>query len=189
MEIIGQHEDKGTIDGQWKEIIGHLRWLLSQSLIFNFNSNNDTEETLYVSSHSNDHQNCGRIVTANDLRGLVKWFPELAVEQIRKNVNSQTFLVDSLPPKPGRDVELNREGEVSAWKFFNHLRDGKMVMTPVDERTEGSVLQRLTPRLDPIQRFGLVFDKGQQNVYHMAYAENFLRNKGTNTVLTMTFLV
>ena len=37
---------------KWKTIIGKLRWLLGQSLLYNFNSNNDTEANFYFSNIS-----------------------------------------------------------------------------------------------------------------------------------------
>ena len=37
---------------EWKKVIGKLRWLLSQSLIYIFNSDNDNEATLYFSHSS-----------------------------------------------------------------------------------------------------------------------------------------
>ena len=38
----------------WKEIIGNLRWLLNQSLMYNYNSNDDTEASLYFSKTYNN---------------------------------------------------------------------------------------------------------------------------------------
>ena len=35
----------------WREIIGNLRWLLNQSLMYNYDSNDDNEANLYFSKN------------------------------------------------------------------------------------------------------------------------------------------
>ena len=99
-----------TPSSTWKEIIGNLRWLLNQSLMYNYDSNDDTEASLYFSK--NIHLDIGvkkdDIIGRNNTLGeMIKWFPELALEEIRKNVNFATFLVENVPPTDDHpDVEL-----------------------------------------------------------------------------------
>ena len=119
----------------------------------------------------------------------MKWFPELAIEQIRENVKFSTFLVETLPPDDNWDVEL-RDGRVTGWRSFNHSRDGKMILRPINVvKTRGSVLKKLTPPLMVHQRYGLKFERKEQSIYTSNTASVFLRNIGVTTVLTMTFLV
>ena len=68
---------------------------------------------------------------SSNLKELIKWFPDLAIEQIRKNVNFSTFLVETLPPEQDWDVELSSDKRVTAWRSFNHSRDGKVTLTPI----------------------------------------------------------
>ena len=79
-------------------------------------------------------------VSSSDLKELIKWFPELAIAQIRKNVNSSTFLVETLPPDNDWDVKLNDDNRVTAWRSFNHSRNGKMILTSIaGAKNEGSI--------------------------------------------------
>ncbi len=127
---------------------------------------------------------------SNNLKELIKWFPVLALDQIRKNVNFSTFLVETLPPDNDWDVEL-KDNRVVRWRSFNHLRDGKMICTPIDAKRKGSILKRLVPPLNPHQRYGLKFEGTEQNMYHIPNAEGFLflRNEERTVLLTLTFLV
>ena len=196
-EIIAQQkEDKNgdREEDQWRRVIGELRWLLSQALIFNFNENDETEAKLYFTK-DNNHQSHGssdeRTIASTDLGEMMKWFPTLAKEQIRKNVNKLTFLVETLPPGKDKDVELTPDNRVSSWKTFNHARDGELHLTMVDAGTKGSPLKKLTPPLEPVQRYGLQFEgENEKNMYQLLPDRiEFLKDRGRNVVLTMTFLV
>ena len=123
---------------------------------------------------------------SSNLKELVKWFPELAIEQIRKNVNLATFLVETLPPDKDWDVELDHK-RVTMWRSFNHSRDEKVILRAT-AKTGGSVFEKLLPPMDVHQRYGIKFEKIEKNMY---YADNklFLRNSGRTVVLTITFLV
>ena len=122
---------------------------------------------------------------SSNLKELIKWFPELAIEQIRKNVKFSTFLVETLPPDKDWDVKLNDERRVTAWRSLNHSRDGKMILKPIGK---GSILEKLLPPMNDHQRYGLKFERTEQCAY---YANNILslRKPGTTVVLTITFLV
>ena len=120
---------------------------------------------------------------SSNLKELIKWFPELAIEQIRKNVNFSTFLVERLPPDENWDVELSSDKRVTAWRSFNHSREGKVTLTPIGRSV---VLKRLLPPLNISQRYGLKFDG--QGAYYTS-EKQFLRNKVNNVVLTITFSV
>ena len=122
---------------------------------------------------------------SSNLKELIKWFPQLTIEQIRKNVNFCTFLAETLPPDEDWDVKLNDDKRVTAWRSLNHSRDGKMILTPIGK---GSILEKLLPAMNVHQRYGLKFERTEQCMY---YANNklFLRNPGRTVVLTITFLV
>ena len=125
---------------------------------------------------------------SSNLKELIKWFPELALEQIRKNVNFCTFLVETLPPDKDWDVEFTKDKRVTAWRSLNHSRDGKVILRATAAKTGGSVLRKLLPPMNVHQRYGIKFEQIEQNMY---YADNklFLRNSGRTVVLTITFLV
>ena len=120
---------------------------------------------------------------SSNLKELIKWFPELAIEQIRKNVNFSTFLVERLPPDENWDVELSSDKRVTAWRSFNHSQEGKVTLTPIGRSV---VLKELLPPLNIHQRYGLKFE-GQGAYYTSKIL--FLRNKVNTVVLTMTFSV
>ena len=127
---------------------------------------------------------------SNNLKELINWFPDLAIEQINKNVNFSTFLVETLPPNEDWDVKQSDDKRVIAWRSFNHHRDGKMIFTPVNQQTKGSVLRKVLPELSAHQRYGLKFESEEQNMYTLPKMKTFcLRDKGRNVVLTLTFLV
>ena len=128
--------------------------------------------------------------SGNFLKELVKWLPELAIEQIRKNVKFSTFLVETLPPDDDWDVQLNRDRKrVTAWRSFNHSRDGKMILRATAAKTGGSVLKKLLPPRNAHQRYGIKFEEVEQNMYYTDGKLLFLRNSARTVVLTITFLV
>ena len=51
---------------------------------------------------------------SNNLKELINWFPDLAIEQINKNVNFSTFLVETLPPNEDWDVKQSDDKRVIA---------------------------------------------------------------------------
>ena len=120
---------------------------------------------------------------------LIVWFPELTLEQIRRKLNSLTLLIQTLPPAKDSDVELSSEQMVTKWKAFHHSQEYCVILTPVNKE-KGAKLKKLWPTSNHIQRYGLVFDKKKQNMYHWENARHlFLSIKGVNTLLTLTFLV
>ena len=198
-----EEEDGGSppsTSDRWKKIIGELRWLLSRSLIYNFNSNSQTEASLYFSTNrrrSDPGKNSGGggRVSSNTLEDLVKWFPDMTIKEIRKHVNSATFLVETLPPKSNRDVELDKNKRVTKWKAFNTRKDGQLLsLSPVDDhQTTASELKSLSPESNVHRRYGLQFEAGAAGGGNMyGIAENsglILRDRASNVVLTLTFLV
>jgi hypothetical protein len=122
------------------------------------------------------------------IEDLIVWFPELTLEQIRRKLNSLTLLIQTLPPEKDPDVELSSEQMVTKWKSFHHSKDFYVILTPVNKE-KGAKLKKLSLTLDDIQRYGLVFDKKKQNMYHWENAGHmFLSYNGINTLLTLTFL-
>ena len=99
------------------------------------------------------------------IEDLIVWFPELTLEQIRRKLNSLTLLIQTLPPEKDPDVELSSERVVTKWKSFHHSKDFYVILTPVNKE-KGAKLKKLSLTLDDIQRYGLVFDKKKQNMYH-----------------------
>ncbi len=122
---------------------------------------------------------------SSNLKELIKWFPQLTIEQIRKNVNFCTFLVETLPPDEDWDVKLSEDKRVTAWRSFNRSPHGKKILTPIGK---GSILEKLLPAMSVHQRYGLKFERTEQCAY---YANNItsLRVPGSTVVLTITFLV
>ena len=139
-----------TPSSTWKEIIGNLRLLLNQSLMYNYDSNDDTEASLYFSK--NIHLDIGvkkdDIIGRNNTLGeMIKWFPDMALEEIRKNVNFATFLVENVPPTDDHpDVELSRDNKkrVLTWFSYNHRSINKKRtatrLKPYDSNTKPAEL-------------------------------------------------
>ena len=122
------------------------------------------------------------------IEDLIVWFPELTLEQIRRKPNSLTLLIQTLPPEKDPDVELSSEQMVTKWKSFYHSKDFYVILTPVNKE-KGAKLEKLSFTSDHIQRYGLVFDKKKQNMYHWEGARHmFLSYNGIDTLLTITFL-
>ena len=117
------------------------------------------------------------------LREVIKWFPRMILEQIRKELNTLTLLIETLPPNKDADVELLPQKTVNTWKLFNN-RD--LVLKPVDE---GGELIRVTLELDPVPRYGLVFNKSKGIMYHMEKARQTFLTTRMSVLLTITFLV
>ena len=186
-----------TTTTTWKEIIGNLRWLLNQSLMYNYDSNDDTEASLYFSK--NIHPDIGGkkddIIGRNSTLGeMIKWFPELALEQIRKNVNFATFLVENVPPANYPDVELTPDNRVLTWLSFNNRSIKKKItatlLKPFDLNTKPAELKQITPAWNNVTRYGLKFKQEEENVYKIDNVKHiFLRSRENNIVLTFTFLV
>ena len=180
----------------WKEIIGNLRWLLNQSLMYNYDSNDDNEANLYFSKNLQHLSDGGgkKDIASNTLGEMVKWFPELSLEQIRKNVNFATFLVENVTPgDANRDVDLSADNRVSTWMSFNHHPQSgkqKFLLKTIDPQTKTAMLKRIVPPMNIHPRYGLKFEQKEENVYKADDIKNiFFRSRGTSTVLTFTFLV
>ena len=175
---------------RWKRIIGELRWLLSRSLTYTFNSNSETEASLYFSVDSSQHRDDGRAAVPGDVtvKEMVKWFPQLTIEQTRKHVNSATFLVGTLSPKSDADVEVDEHNRVTKWRAFNDRRT--LSLSPVDRDTRGSELVSLSAERDFPKRYGLAFDASEKNMYGIAESSGLiLRDVSATVVVTTTFLV
>merc|ERR1712168_497745 len=124
---------------------------------------------------------------------MIKWFLELALEQIRKNVNFATFLVENVPPAADHpDVELNSDNRVSTWLSFNHRSIKKKIMATLlkhlDSKTKPTELKKITPAWNIVTRYGLKFKQEEENVYKIDDIKHiFLRSRENNIVLTFTF--
>ena len=116
------------------------------------------------------------------LKKIIQCFPHMILEQIRRELNHLTLLIETLPPQKDADVELSIQRTVNTWKLFNNK---DCVFKPVDE---GGVLKQVTAELDPLTRYGLVFDKSKGIMYHMENREMLL-TAHANVLLTMTFMV
>ena len=116
------------------------------------------------------------------LKKIIQCFPHMILEQIRRDLNGLTLLIETLPPKKDADVELSSQKTVNTWKLFNNK---DWILKPVDV---GGVLKWVTLELDPLKRYGLVFDKSKGIMYHMENTTMFLSAR-MNVLLTMTFLV
>ena len=103
-----------------------------------------------------------------------------------RSEKSLTFLIETIPQAKDPDVELSGK-TVTKWKSFND-RNHK-ILTPVNQE-QGGVLIKLSLPLDRQKRYGLVFDKTKQNMYHIENVPSiFLSLNGTKVLLTLTFLV
>ena len=116
------------------------------------------------------------------LKKIIQCFPHMILDQIRRKLNDLTLLIETLPPKKDADVELSLQKTVNSWKLFNNK---DWVLKPVDE---GGVLKQVTLEMDPLKRYGLVFNKSKGIMYHMDNTSMFLTAQ-VNVLLTMTFLV
>ena len=78
----------------------------------------------------------------NGFNELFNWFPQLAVEQIRKNVNFITFLIETLPSSKNdddSDVKIDENNRVIEWRSLNYLKHGKVIFVPMSK--QGSKLK------------------------------------------------
>ena len=121
------------------------------------------------------------------IKDVIRWLPDMVCEQIRKKLNVLTFLIETVPPVKDSDVELSPDKAVTKWKSFNDREH--IILTPVNQE-KGSELKILSLLLDPLKRYGLVFDKKQEDMYHIEDPRTiFLSLNRTKVLLTMTFLV
>ena len=77
------------------------------------------------------------------LKEVIRWFPEMILEQTRKNLNVLTLLIETIPPAKNADVELSSKNRVICWKPFNEHKDYSL--KPVDHSAE---LKSLMPPLN-----------------------------------------
>ena len=163
--------------------------------MYNYDSNDDNEANLYFSKNLQHLSDGGgkKDIASNALGEMIKWFPELSLEQIRKNVNFATFLVENVSPSDShRDVELSADNRVSTWISFNHPQSSKqkILLKTIDPQTKAAGLKRIVPIWNIHPRYGLKFEQKEENVYKVDDIKNiFFRSRGTSTVLTFTFLV
>ena len=121
------------------------------------------------------------------IKDLISWFPTMMLKQVRKNLNFLTFLIESIDPESEPDVELSAEKTVTKWKAFNNREHA--FSFPVN-KGKGGKLKLLSPRGSQKKRYGLVFDKKEENMYSMKFGYNIILNDSINKVLlTMSFLV
>ena len=192
--IADQLDDENQVDTKkkWIEVIGHLRWLLNQSLLYNNDSNNDTEASLFFSKNNHLPLDVGgreSFHSTDTLTEMIQWFPELSLEQIRKNVNFVTFLVEKISPADESDVKLLND-EVLMW-FSLNLKDKKRkILKPLSTGTKPAKLRKVVSEVNPYPRYGLQFDESEENVYRISSTSDvYLRDKEQNVILTFTFLV
>ena len=107
-------------------------------------------------------------VGGGGLKEVIRWFPELALEEIRKNVNFATFLVENVPPTDDHpDVELTRDNKrVLTWFSYNHRSINKKRMAtrlkPYDSNTKPAELKKITPPLNIDTQYGLKFKQEEK---------------------------
>ena len=127
----------------------------------------------------------------NGFNELFNWFPQLAVEQIRKHVNFITFLIETLPSSKNdanSDVKIDANNRVIEWRSLNYLKHGKVIFVPMSKK--GSKLKKLLLPFNVHKRYGLEFKGSEQNVYTIENInEPVLSYYGKNTILTLTLLV
>ena len=123
------------------------------------------------------------------IKDVIRWFPDMICEQIRKNVNALTFLIESIPPaKESDDVELSSDKAVKKWKAFND-RENK-VLAPVNQEKGGELKKIDNASSVVLTRYGLVLNKKHENMYYMKNCMKMFLSQNRNTVaLTMTFSV
>ena len=121
----------------------------------------------------------------NGLNEIFNWFPEMILEQIHKHINLLTFLVENVSGKDA-DVEVNSKNKVVKWKALNQLKSKEAYFTPVSGL--GACLKKIPYQNH--QRYGLKFNCNEQNMYSLSnYSASVLSYVGTNTIITLTFLV
>ena len=127
----------------------------------------------------------------NGFNELFNWFPQLAVEQIRKHVNFITFLIETLSSSKNdddSDVKIDENNRVIEWRSLNYLKHGKVIFVPISK--QGSKLKKLLLPFNVHQRYGLEFKGSEQNMYTIENInEPVLSYYGKNTILTLTLLV
>ena len=79
------------------------------------------------------------------IKDVIRWFPDMVCEQIRKKLNVLTFLIETVPPVKDSDVELSADKAVTKWKSFNDREH--IILTPVNQE-KGSELKILSLPLD-----------------------------------------
>ena len=183
--------------GRYTKVIGTLKWLLSQSLSYNYNENNETEARLHFSPGNTQERCCtgsGNKPPSTTLRTMIEWFPEFALEQIRTQLNAYTFQIGKISSADDSaddwDVEEDESKRVIAWKTFVVPR--KLLLKPVDRSTKGGLLVKVGRKSTVHQRYALKFDRADGIMYRIGpndIGSPPLRVKPKNVVLTLTFLV
>ena len=107
------------------------------------------------------------------LKEVIRWFPQMILEQTRKKLNVLTLLIETIPPSKNADVELSSKKKITRWNPFNDHKD--YFLKPVDHAA--SELKSLMPPLNK-QRYGIVFNKEQEIMYYMEKSNLFLSMNG-----------
>ena len=64
------------------------------------------------------------------LKEVIRWFPQMILEQTRKKLNVLTLLIETIPPSKNADVELSSKKKITRWNPFNDHKD--YFLKPVD---------------------------------------------------------
>ena len=113
-------------------------------------------------------------VGVGGIKDLILWFPDMVCEQIRKKLNVLTFLIETISPAKDPDVEFSADKTVAKWKSFNDREH--IILTPANHE-KGGKLKTLS--LHRLKRYGLVFNKKEENMYCMENCRNmFLSMNG-----------
>ena len=123
------------------------------------------------------------------IKDLISWFPTMMLKQVRKNLNFITFLIESIDPESEPDVELSGKKTVTKWKAFNNRENA--FFSPVNKGIGGK-LKLVSGLGTQEKRYGLVFDKKEENMYRTKFMDGFrplLNEPYDKVLLTMTFLV
>ena len=122
----------------------------------------------------------------NGFNELFNWFPQMLMEQIHRHVNLLTFFVEQISGKDA-DVEVDGHNKIVKWKSLNQLKNKEASFIPVSE--SGAYLKEIPFQPDH-QRYGLKFNCNDQNRYRLSnLSTTVLSYVGTNTIITLTFLV
>ena len=149
-------------------------------LLFNLRSNRMVVNIFGEDDNSKGKDGKPGPAGVGGLTSIIKWFPFMALQQIRNHLNLATFKID----KSKSDVVLEDDDRVTKWKGVS--REKKIALIPVDKK---GTIARLGP--DPSNaNYGLVFDDKEKTMYYIEKCDReYLSLLGVNLLLTMTFLV
>ena len=114
------------------------------------------------------------------LTSIIKWFPFMALQQIRNHLNLATFKID----ESKSDVKLEDKDHVTKWKGAS--REKQIALIPIDKK--GTITKLGVDH--PSAKYGLVFNDKAKTMYYIEKCDRaYLSKLGDNVLLTMTFLV